>query len=71
MLTQILLYVDDEWRNTRAGYKLLEEYNRYAQELLDLKRIEMSVIHASEPLHDIDFSRFGYKMSEKIWQLEI
>jgi len=71
MLTQILLFVDDEWRNTRAGYKLLEEYNKRTQELLDLKRIEMSVIHASEPLHDIDFSRFGYKMSEKIWQLEI
>lgn len=71
MLTQILLYVDEEWRDTKAGYKLLKEYNVATQELIDTKRIEMSVIHAAEPLHDIDFSRFGYKMAEKIWQLEI
>lgn len=71
MLTQILLYVDEDWRDTKAGYKLLKEYNVATQELIDTKRIEMSVIHAAEPLHDIDFSRFGYKMAEKIWQLEI
>jgi hypothetical protein len=71
MLTQILLYVDEEWRDTKAGYRLLKEYNVATQELIDTNRIEMSVIHAAEPLHDIDFSRFGYKMAEKIWQLEI
>lgn len=70
MLTQILLYVEEEWRHTKAGYKLLQEYNKCTEELIKEGRIEMSVIHASEPLHDIDFSRFGYKMSEKIWQLE-
>lgn len=71
VLTQILLFVDDEYRHTTAGYKLLSEYNKCTHELLENKRIELSVIHASEPLHDIDFGRFGYKMSEKIWQLEI
>lgn len=71
MLTQILLYVDEEWRHTRAGYKLLQAYNNETQNLIKLGRIDMSVIHASEPLYDVDFSRFGYKMSEKIWQLEI
>lgn len=71
VLTQILLYVDEEWRNTRAGYKLLEAYNKGVQNLIEQGRIEMSVIHASEPLHDTDFSRFGYTMSEKIWKLEI
>lgn len=71
MLTQILLFVDEDWRNTKAGYKLLEAYNNNVQQLIEQKRIETSVIHAAEPLHDVDFSRFGYKMSEKIWQLEI
>jgi hypothetical protein len=71
MLTQILLFVDDEWRNTKAGYKLLQAYNDETQKLINDERIDMSVIHAAEPLHDVDFSRFGYKMSEKIWQLEI
>lgn len=71
MLTQILLYVDEDWRHTKAGYKLLQAYNDETEQLIKDDRIEMSVIHAAEPLHDIDFSRFGYKMSEKIWQLEI
>jgi hypothetical protein len=71
MLSQVLLYVDEEWRHTKAGYKLLQAYNEETEKLINDGRIEMSVIHASEPLHDIDFSRFGYKMSEKIWQLEI
>jgi len=71
MLTQILLYIDEEWRNTRAGYKLLQAYNEETEKLIKEGRVEMSVIHAAEPLHDIDFGRFGYKMSEKIWQLEI
>ncbi len=70
MLTQILLFIDDEWRSTKAGYKLLRAYNDETQQLINDGRIDMSVIHAAEPLHDIDFSRFGYKMSEKIWQLE-
>lgn len=71
MLTQVLLYIDEEWRNTKAAYKLLQAYNDETEKLIKEGRIEMSVIHASEPLHDVDFSRFGYKMSEKIWQLEI
>lgn len=70
VLTQVLLYIDDEWRNTKAGYKLLQAYNSGTEEFIKDGRIEMSVIHASEPLHDIDFTRFGYKMSEKVWQLE-
>lgn len=70
-LTQILLFVDEDYRNTRAGYLLLKEYNKLAKQLIDDKRINNSIIYAAEPLHDIDFSRFGYKMAEKIWQLEI
>lgn len=69
-LTQILFYIDEEWRNTKVGYKLLQEYNKQSKELLDNDRVNLCVIHASEPLHDIDFDRFGYKMVEKIWQLE-
>jgi hypothetical protein len=69
-LTQILFYVDEEWRSTKAGHRLLTEYNNASQELLDKERVNMCVIHASEPLHDINFDKFGYKMVEKVWQLE-
>ena len=67
MLTQILLFVDEEWRHTKAGYKLLEAYNDTVEKLIEQKRIETSVIHAAEPLHDVDFSRFGYDCIEKTW----
>lgn len=71
VLSQILLFVDEEWRNTKAGYKLLTIYNEGTEELIKNNRIESSIIHAAEPLYDVDFSRFGYKVSEKIWELEI
>lgn len=69
-MTQILFYVDEEWRHTKAGYMLLMEYNKRAKELKDKNRIHDSIIQAAEPLHEIDFSRFGYVMTDKIWKLE-
>lgn len=69
-LNQILFYTDEEWRDTKAGYLLLKKYNEMAKDFLDKNRISTSIIQAAQPLHEIDFSRFGYKMAEKIWQWE-
>ena len=69
-LHQILLYVKPEYRNTRAAYNLLQAYNKEVDSLLEQKRIFSSTITAAEPLHDIDFGKYGYVMAEKVWQLE-
>lgn len=66
-LHQLLLYVEPEYRNTRGAYKLVKEFDRVAHDLRDANKIHRFVINVSEPLFDIDFSKFGYKVVEKTW----
>jgi GNAT superfamily N-acetyltransferase len=64
---QILLFIDEEYRNTRAGHMLISEYNEQCQELVDTNRIQYFTLSAAKPLFDIDFTRFGYECVEKTW----
>ena len=66
-MVQILLWTDEEYRKTRAGYKLLKGYEDKVEEFMEQDRIRYSTICASEPLFDTDFSKFNYTMDEKIW----
>lgn len=66
-LHQILLYVEEDYRQTRAGYKLLAKYNDMAEDMRNEKLIKAYTITASEPMFETDFSRFGYEMIEKTW----
>jgi hypothetical protein len=66
-LHQVLLYIDENYRNTRAGYKLIAEYNELAEKMREENKIKFHTITASEPMFKIDFSRFGYEMIEKTW----
>lgn len=67
VLHQILFYVDEEYRNTRAGHMLITEYNEQCSELLKNKRIGYHTLSATKTMFDIDFSRFGYDCIEKTW----
>lgn len=69
ILNQILLFVDEEYRNTRAGYKLIKEYNDISQDMIEQHRIHYAILTASEPMFEMDFSRFGYELKEKLWVL--
>ena len=64
---QLLCYVDDEYRHTRAGHMLISEYNEQCQNLIHDKRIKYYTLSAAKPMFDIDFSRFGYDCVEKTW----
>lgn len=67
VLHQILFYVDEEYRNTRAGHMLITEYNEQCHELIKNKRIGYHTLSATKTMFDIDFSRFGYDCIEKTW----
>lgn len=69
-LHTIIYYVEEEYRHTTAAYRLLKEYHKQADIMKQQGRFYQHTITASEPLFDIDFSRFGYKMAEKIWVME-
>jgi len=64
---QIMLWTDEDYRKTRAGYKLLKAYEDKIEEYMEQERIRYSTICASEPLFDTDFSKFNYTMDEKVW----
>lgn len=67
VMHQILLYVDDEYRHTRAGHMLISEYIDQCHDLKLQNRIQYNTINATKTMFDIDFTRFGYDCIEKTW----
>lgn len=67
VMHQILLFVDEEYRNTRAAHMLITEYIDKCNELKEQKRINYHTISATKTMFDIDFTRFGYDWIEKTW----
>jgi len=64
---QVLYYVEEDYRGTRAGYLLFKEYDKACQKLVDEKRIHHVTLTAPRTFIDMDFERFDYELSEKTW----
>lgn len=67
VLRELCYWVEPEHRNTTAGYRLLREYNRQADLLVQDNRIALYTMTKMANSPDLDFSRFGYKKTEEIW----
>ena len=67
IMHQILLFVDEEYRNTKAGHLLIKEYIDRCNELRTEKRIKYHTISATKQMFEMDFTRFGYDWIEKTW----
>lgn len=67
VIHQIVFFVDEEYRHTKAAHSLLTNYLDEVEKLKEQKRIQYSTITASKTMFDIDFSRFGYEFVEKTW----
>lgn len=67
VMHQLLLYVDDDYRNTRAGYLLIQGYNEQCSELKEKNRIGYYTINTAKSMFEIDFSRFGYEKTAETW----
>lgn len=64
---QVLFFVEEEYRNTRAGYLLLKAFDKKANELVEQKRIHHITLSAPKTLLNMDFGRFDYELCEKTW----
>jgi hypothetical protein len=64
---QILYYVHEDYRHTRAGYMLFKEYDNQCTKLVEQKRIHHVTLSAPKTIIDMDFGRFDYELSEKTW----
>jgi len=64
---QVLYFVEEEYRNTRAGYMLFKKFDQECQKLVEQKRIHHVTLSAPKTLIDMNFERFDYELSEKTW----
>lgn len=64
---QILYWVDEEYRNTKAGYLLFKKFDEECQNMVEQKRIHHVTLSAPKTLLEMDFERFDYELSEKTW----
>lgn len=67
ILRELVYWVEPEHRNTTAGYRLLKEYNKQAQELVDEGKIKLFTMTKMVNSPDLDFSKFGYTKTEEVW----
>jgi len=67
VLNELCYWVEPEYRNTTAGYRLLREYNKLAKELIEEKRIHLFTMNKMINSPDLDYGRFGYKKIEETW----
>lgn len=67
ILRELVYWVEPEYRNTTAGYRLLKEYNKQAETLRETGKIKLYTMTKMTNSPDIDFSRFGYTKTEEVW----
>jgi N-acetylglutamate synthase-like GNAT family acetyltransferase len=67
ILRELVYWVEPEHRNTTAGYRLLKEYNKQAEKLVEEGKIKLFTMTKMVNSPDLDFSRFGYKKTEEVW----
>lgn len=67
LMNELLWYVEEDYRNTRAGYLLLKRYQELCEELIQKKRIRFHTINTAKSMFDIEFSRFGYDKTAETW----
>lgn len=66
-LHEVLFYVEEEYRHTKAGYLLFKEFDIQSQKLVEQKRIHHVSVSAPKTLLEMDFERFDYELSEKTY----
>lgn len=67
MMREICYWIDENHRGGTAGYRLLKEYNKIGEDLVEAGRIEAYAISKMVNSPDLKYERFGYKKIEENW----
>ena len=67
ILRELVYWVEPEARGSSAGYRLIKEYNKRAEEMRENDQIKMYTMTKMVNSPDLDFSRFGYQKTEEVW----
>lgn len=66
-LKELAFFVDHEYRNTSAAYRLITHYNQIAEEMTNDGRIFCYTLTKMVNSPDLKFDRFGYRKIEETW----
>ena len=67
ILRELVYWVEPNYRNGTAGYKLIRHYTTAAQEMVDQNRIKMFTMSKMVNSPNLDYGRFGYRKIEETW----
>ena len=67
ILREIVYWVDEEYRGSTAGYRLLAQYVKEAQEMVDEGRITAYSMVKMTNSPDLKFEKFGFKKTEEVY----
>ena len=67
ILRELAYWVDEEYRGSTAGYRLLSQYVKEAQDMVDKGRITAYSMVKTVNSPDLKFEKFGFKKAEEIW----
>lgn len=68
IMNEVAYWVEPEYRNTTAGYRLLNEYVTQSEKLKDNGKIDSYTISQMEG-QNLNYSRFGFKPIEHTWSV--
>ncbi|MFY8211759.1 MAG: GNAT family N-acetyltransferase [Candidatus Nanopelagicus sp.] len=66
-LNELMIWVEPKFRNGRAAYLLLKEYNKEAESMRQQKQITMYTMTKTKHFAQINFEKFGYSKIEETW----
>ena len=66
-MRELVYWVEPEHRGSTAGYRLLAEYNKIAQEYVEEGRISFYTMSKLAKSPDLDYGKFGYQRVEETW----
>lgn len=67
ILREIVYWVDEEYRGSTAGYRLLAQYVKSAQEMVDEGRITAYTMVKMTNSPDLKFEKFGFTKTEEVY----
>jgi len=67
IMKELVYWVEPEHRGSTAGYRLLNEYNKLAKNMVDNDRIKFYTMSKLTKSPDLDYNRFGYDKIEETW----
>jgi hypothetical protein len=67
IMREIVYWVDQEYRGSTAGYRLLAQYVKEGDEMVDSGRITAYSMVKMINSPDLKFEKFGFKKTEEVW----